>query len=74
MAPLRYIHAHEPAISTPRERMNSPIHRSASVIAYDEGGRVLLARRALSKSVDPGLWETIGGKVEGGETSLRCTL
>jgi len=48
--------------------------RAASVIICDSENRILLARRSALKSLDPGLWETIGGKVEPGETSPEALL
>ena len=51
-----------------------PIVRAASVIICDSENRILLARRSALKSLDPGLWETIGGKVEPGETSPEALL
>lgn len=31
-------------------------------------GKMLLLRRSLQDDVDPGIWETVGGKIEFGET------
>ena len=45
---------------------------ASATIPDDAGGRLLLARRGLSKSIDPGLWETIGGKLESGESPESC--
>jgi len=46
--------------------------KSSSVIIYDSDLRVLLSKRSASKSMDPGLWETIGGTIEEGESSLAA--
>ena len=51
-----------------------PLLRTASVIIYDSNDRILLAKRSLSKSLDPGLWETIGGRIEPGETPVQALL
>lgn len=31
-------------------------------------GKMLLLRRSLQDDIDPGIWETVGGKIEFGET------
>ncbi|MFH1006083.1 MAG: NUDIX hydrolase [Candidatus Latescibacterota bacterium] len=49
-----------------------PLQRAASVIIYDSNDRILLAKQSSSKSFDPGLWETIGGKIEPGEAPLQA--
>lgn len=45
--------------------------RSASAVIHDGKGKVLLGRRSLSKAFAPGLWETIGGQIEEGESALE---
>jgi 8-oxo-dGTP diphosphatase len=46
--------------------------KAASIIIYDSEFRVLLAKRSACKTLDPGLWETIGGTIEGSESSLEA--
>ncbi len=57
-----------------QKKIMSPIQHveTASVIVYDSDCRILLAKRRMSKSMDPGLWETIGGTVESEESSLEA--
>ena len=45
---------------------------SSSAIIYDERKRVLLAQRSSNRSLDPDLWETIGGGIEFGESPEDC--
>ncbi|MFQ6040543.1 MAG: NUDIX hydrolase [Candidatus Poribacteria bacterium] len=45
---------------------------SSSAIIYDGNARVLLAQRSNNKKLDPGLWETIGGTIEFGESPEEC--
>ena len=45
---------------------------SSSAIIYDERKRVLLAQRSGNRSLDPDLWETIGGRIEFGESPEDC--
>jgi len=45
---------------------------SSSVIIYDNKNRILLAQRSSTKKQDPGLWETIGGTIEFGESPEEC--
>jgi len=45
---------------------------SSSAIIYDERKRVLLAQRSSNRSLDPNLWETIGGRIEFGESPEDC--
>ena len=45
---------------------------SASVIIYDPIDRILLAKRSNHKREAPGLWETIGGTLEFGESPEEC--
>ena len=47
---------------------------ASSVIIYNSFNQVLLSRRSQSKKIDPGLWETIGGKREPGETAEECII
>ncbi len=44
------------------------IYFSASAIIYDLNNQVLLAKRSSQKKLGANLWETIGGKMEKGET------
>lgn len=45
------------------------IHRVAHVLVFDRQGRVLLQKRAMSKDVQPGKWDTsVGGHLDLGET------
>ena len=41
----------------------------SSIIIRDSDGKVFIGRRSLNCRIAPGQWETIGGKVEKGETS-----
>ena len=53
--------------------MTPPITKvSASIIIFDPIDRVLLAKRSFQKLEDPGLWETIGGTLEFGESPETC--
>ena len=45
---------------------------SSSAIIYDGRKRVLLAQRSSNRSLDPNLWETIGGGIEFGESPEDC--
>jgi len=52
---------------------SEPTAASAIIIrALDT--RVFIARRSLDKPAWPGLWETIGGGIEPGETPVSCLL
>ena len=44
----------------------------SATIPDSSGKRLLLSRRGTAKSTDPGLWETIGGKLEPGELPENC--
>jgi ribosomal protein L11 methyltransferase len=49
-------------------RTPSLLHRAAHVIVTDGAGRVYLQKRALTKDIQPGKWDTsVGGHVDGGE-------
>ena len=45
---------------------------SSSAIIYNDKNQVLLAKRSEGKKLDAGLWETIGGTIEFGESPLQC--
>lgn len=45
---------------------------SAAAIINNDQMQVLLAERSLHKRLDAGLWETIGGRVEPGESPQDC--
>ncbi|HUZ17079.1 MAG TPA: NUDIX domain-containing protein, partial [Spirochaetia bacterium] len=48
-------------------------HTGCTILPYDRRtGRVLIARRSASDRLYPGMWETIGGSVEEGETLEEC--
>jgi 8-oxo-dGTP diphosphatase len=58
------------------ERAQSPwpaIGVAARAVVMDEGGRVLLIRRAGNVYLDPGRWELPGGKMDHGE-ALEAAL
>jgi len=44
-----------------------PVGISAGAIIYDNNGKVLIAKRAAKREWSPGLWETVGGRMEYGE-------
>lgn len=45
------------------------IHRVAHVLVFDRQGRLLLQKRAQSKDVQPGKWDTsVGGHLDPGES------
>lgn len=45
------------------------IHRVAHVLVFDRQGRLLLQKRAMSKDVQPGKWDTsVGGHLDPGES------
>lgn len=45
------------------------IHRVAHVLVFDSQGRLLLQKRAMSKDVQPGKWDTsVGGHLDLGES------
>jgi len=46
--------------------------RAASALILRGDGRILIGRRSESKAVLPGVWETIGGKIEAEETPEEC--
>jgi len=49
-------------------RTPSLLHRAAHVIVTDAAGRIYLQKRALTKDIQPGKWDTsVGGHVDGGE-------
>ena len=53
--------------------MTPPVTKvSASIIIFDPIDRILLAKRSYKKLEDPGLWETIGGTLEFGESPETC--
>ena len=50
---------HEPIGEVPRSLVHSrrtPLHLAFSLYVFDEAGRTLLTRRALSKATWPGVW------------------
>ena len=47
----------------------SLMHRAVHIFVRDRAGRVFLQRRALSKHIQPGKWDTsVGGHVDPGES------
>lgn len=45
------------------------VHRVAHVLVFDRQGRLLLQKRAMSKDVQPGKWDTsVGGHLDPGES------
>ncbi len=45
------------------------VHRTAHVMVFDRAGRMLLQKRAASKDIQPGLWDTaVGGHLRPGES------
>ena len=51
------------------------MHRVVHVLVLDRGGRILLQRRAMSKDVAPGRWDTsVGGHVDPGENLIEAAL
>lgn len=51
------------------------IHRVAHVLVFDQQGRVLLQKRAMSKDVQPGKWDTsVGGHLDRGETYAEAAV
>lgn len=53
--------------------MSEAIQRTVGALLIDGDGRVLLGLRAPSKKVWPNHWDTVGGRVEPGE-SLEAAL
>src|SRR5438105_10663943 len=51
-----------------RKSMSDPIARTVGALFIRDDGRVLLGLRAPSKKVWPSHWDTIGGRVEAGES------
>jgi ribosomal-protein-alanine N-acetyltransferase len=49
-------------------------HLGAAAWIVSNGGRVLLARRAINRSWNPGKWEIPGGHVVAGEDSLTAAI
>lgn len=48
---------------------NTPLHRGFSLFGFDDAGRLLLQRRALTKKTWPGVWSnTVCGHPQRGET------
>lgn len=46
----------------------SLIHRSVRVVFFDSSGRMLLQKRAVTKDIQPGKWDTaVGGHLDCGE-------
>ena len=45
---------------------------SAAVVIYDKDNRVFLGLRSNHKRRSPGLWETLGGTLEFGESPEEC--
>jgi isopentenyldiphosphate isomerase len=56
----------------PRSRCHgdpSLVHRAVHVLVFDPGGRLYLQKRADSKDIQPGKWDTsVGGHLAAGET------
>ncbi len=53
----------------------SMIHRVVHVLVFDSRGRLLLQKRALTKDVAPGRWDTsVGGHVSPGEEIREAAL
>lgn len=51
------------------------MHRVVHVIVIDEAGRILLQKRAMTKDVAPGRWDTsVGGHVDLGEAVIEAAL
>ena len=45
------------------------LHRTAHVVVFSTDGRLLLQKRAASKDIQPGKWDTaVGGHLTPGET------
>jgi 8-oxo-dGTP diphosphatase len=44
----------------------------AVAVVIRREGRVLAMRRAMTKDAGPGLWETLSGRVDAGETPLQA--
>ncbi|MEW6378511.1 MAG: NUDIX domain-containing protein [bacterium] len=45
------------------------IHRVIHVLVFNDAGQILLQKRALSKDIQPGKWDTsVGGHLAAGET------
>jgi 8-oxo-dGTP diphosphatase len=44
----------------------------SAIITREADGKVFLGRRTSTKRSSPGLWETIGGSVEAGESPEDC--
>lgn len=60
----------------PRSRCHgdpSLIHRVAHVLVFDSAGRLLLQKRAMTKDIQPGRWDTsVGGHLDPGESYLAA--
>jgi isopentenyl-diphosphate delta-isomerase type 1 len=51
----------------------SLIHRVAHVLVFNHAGELLLQKRAMSKDVQPGKWDTsVGGHLDLGESYLKA--
>ena len=51
------------------------IHRVAHVLVFNSQGELFLQKRALSKDIQPGKWDTsVGGHVDQGESYYRAAL
>lgn len=48
------------------ENKTSMVPVVKGIVLYN--GKMLMLRRSLQDEVDPGVWETVGGKIEFGET------
>lgn len=62
----------------PRSRCHgdpSLIHQSVHVLVFDRQGRLFLQKRAETKDVQPGKWDTsVGGHLQPGEKPLQGAL
>lgn len=60
----------------PRRRCHgdpSLVHRVAHVLVFSSDGRLLLQKRAASKDIQPGRWDTsVGGHLDIGESYLQA--
>jgi isopentenyldiphosphate isomerase len=49
------------------------VHRVAHVLVFNRAGELLLQKRAMSKDVQPGKWDTsVGGHLDPGENYLQA--
>jgi isopentenyldiphosphate isomerase len=49
------------------------VHRVAHVLVFDRHDRLLLQKRAMTKDIQPGRWDTsVGGHLDPGESYLEA--